>query len=78
MRRGTAVLLIALALLLGGSIYYAAQGFLVPGDSMPTDGYVAMTIGIVLSIAIGCGLMAMVFVSSRRGYDEPPRYDLDG
>jgi hypothetical protein len=78
MRRGTIVLLIVLALLLGGAIYYAAQGFLIPGESMPADGYAAMIIGIVLSIAVGCGLMALLFLSSRRGYDDPPRYDLDG
>jgi hypothetical protein len=39
---------------------------------MPTTGYVAMTLGIVFSLLVGCGLMALLFYSSRHGYDEPP------
>jgi hypothetical protein len=34
-----------------------------------------MWLGIVFSIVVGCGLMALVFYSSRRGYDVPPNYD---
>ena len=40
---------------------------------MPAQGYAAMIIGIVLSLVVGIGLMALLFYSSRRGYDEPPR-----
>jgi hypothetical protein len=32
-----------------------------------------MAIGIVFSLVVGVGLMALVFYSSRAGYDEPPR-----
>ena len=38
---------------------------------MPPAGYIAMTLGIVFSLLIGCGLMALLFYSSRHGYDEP-------
>ena len=38
---------------------------------MPAIGYVAMGFGIVFSLLVGCGLMALVFYSSRHGYDEP-------
>ena len=38
---------------------------------MPTAGYVAMMLGVVFSIVVGCGLMALIFYSSRYGYDEP-------
>jgi len=33
-----------------------------------------MILGVVLSLAVGCGLMALLFYSSRHGYDEqhPP------
>ena len=34
-----------------------------------------MWLGIVFSIVVGCGLMALVFYSSRRGYDLPPHYE---
>jgi hypothetical protein len=31
---------------------------------------VAMTLGIILSLVVGCGLMTLMFYSSRHGYDE--------
>ena len=37
---------------------------------MPEVGYVAMTIGVVFSLLIGVALMALLFYSSRHGYDE--------
>jgi len=33
---------------------------------------VAMILGIVFSLAVGIGLMFLVFYSARKGYDEPP------
>ena len=42
------------------------------GFDMPASGWVALIIGVVLSLAIGVGLMVLVFYSSRKGYDEPP------
>jgi hypothetical protein len=35
-----------------------------------------MWLGVVFSVVVGCGLMALVFYSSRRGYDAPPHYEL--
>ncbi len=40
------------------------------GAPMPTTGYVAMILGVVFSLVIGCGLMALLFYSSRHGYDD--------
>ena len=41
------------------------------GDSdISPAGWVAMGFGIILTLAVGVGLMALVFISSRRGYDE--------
>ena len=34
-------------------------------------GWVAMALGVLVALALGIGLMALVFISSRRGYDEP-------
>ena len=42
---------------------------------MPTTFYVAMALGVVFSLVIGCGLMALLFYSSRHGYDQPHRAD---
>ena len=33
-------------------------------------GWLAMGLGVILTLALGIGLMALVFISSRRGYDE--------
>ncbi len=33
-------------------------------------GWIALILGVIFSLAVGGGLMALVFVSSRRGYDE--------
>jgi hypothetical protein len=41
---------------------------------MPDQGYTALAIGVVFSSIVGIGLMALLFYSSRRGYDEPPKY----
>jgi hypothetical protein len=47
----------------------------IEGPPIPTGGYVAMWLGIVFSVVVGCGLMVLVFYSSRRGYDVPPDFD---
>jgi hypothetical protein len=36
-------------------------------------GWAAMVFGVVMTLAVGIGLMALVFISSRRGYDELDR-----
>ncbi|MBH5389502.1 MULTISPECIES: hypothetical protein [Bradyrhizobium] len=38
---------------------------------VPAAGYVALVLGVVFSLVVGVGLMALVFYSSRKGYDEP-------
>ena len=38
---------------------------------VPASGYIAMALGVIFSLVVGVGLMALVFYSSRMGYDEP-------
>ena len=46
------------------------------GDSeISGAGWLAMGLGVVATLALGIGLMALVFISSRRGYDEIGRKD---
>ena len=40
------------------------------GPPMPPSGYIAMALGTLFSLVIGIGLMALVFYSHRRGYDD--------
>jgi len=69
-------LAIPLLALLVLSIWFAVQGWIsLEGPDMPASLYVAMGLGIFFSIVVGCGLMALVFYSSRHGYDEPPRQE---
>ncbi len=73
---GTIALLVALLAILAAALWFAAGAWLsIAGPPMPTVGYVAMIFGIVVSLAVGCGLMALLFYSSRHGYDEPYRAD---
>jgi ABC-type multidrug transport system permease subunit len=42
------------------------------GDTgMSLAGWMAMILGILVTVGLGVGLMSLVFISSRRGYDEP-------
>jgi len=44
------------------------------GDSeISVAGWLAMGFGIIVTLALGIGLMSLVFISSRRGYDEAGR-----
>jgi hypothetical protein len=46
------------------------------GDSdISLAGWLAIAFGVVATLALGIGLMSLVFISSRRGYDEGPRQD---
>jgi|GEM_PF-347070 len=68
---GTIVLAVALLGILAVASWYAARAWTaVQGPPMPSNGYVAMTLGVVFSLLVGCGLMALLFYSSRHGYDE--------
>lgn len=75
---GRALLLVALGLLLAGAIAFAAWVWIDLGETeISTHGFVALGLGVVGSLVVGCGLMILVFVSARRGYDERVRYDDD-
>jgi hypothetical protein len=72
---GKAAIIIALLALLGASLWFAARSFMLEGEPMPPEGYIAMGFGVVFSLVVGIGLMALVFYSSRRGFDEPAQLD---
>jgi len=69
-------IILPLIALLAVAIWFAIHTWnAIEGPPLPTGGYVAMWLGIVFSIMVGCGLMALVFYSSRRSYDSPPHYE---
>jgi uncharacterized membrane protein YuzA (DUF378 family) len=72
----TTALVISLFVILGAAVWWAVGLWTsVEGPPMPVAGHVAMWLGIVFSLVIGCGLMALMFFSSRRGYDDRARGD---
>ncbi|KJC33540.1 signal peptide protein [Bradyrhizobium sp. LTSP885] len=54
---------------------YAYEGVIRPDAPVPTYGIVVFTIGVAALVVVGVGLMGLLFYSSRRGFDEPPRYE---
>jgi hypothetical protein len=70
---GQWIILIVLLSLLAAAGLLVYVGWTLDTDvSVPAAGYAAMAFGVLFSIVIGCGLMALIFYSSRSGYDEPP------
>jgi hypothetical protein len=69
---GRWIIVAILLLLLVATVVLAYLGWMSGGDTqVPVSGYVAMAFGVIFSLAIGIGLMALLFYSSRKGYDEP-------
>lgn len=76
---GQIVLLAALLGLLILTMVWAVRAWSASaGTPMDKNGWIALGLGTFFSLAIGCGLMALMFFSSRAGYDEaadPFRHD---
>jgi hypothetical protein len=69
----TALLLIVLLAILIATLAWVWRiADRLGGFDMPASGWIALVIGVVLSLVVGVGLMALVFYSNRKGYDEPP------
>jgi hypothetical protein len=65
------LLLVPLFALLALSVWFAAGAWMhIGGDPIPAYGYVAIAGGVLFSLLVGGGLMALVFYSHRRGYDD--------
>ncbi len=47
------------------------------GAEIGMHGWIALVLGSALTIGVGGGLMALVFYSSRHGYDEDAHYEDD-
>lgn len=61
---------VILCLFLAGSIWFAVEAWeRMAGVAVSTNGKIAMLFGIAVTMLLGVGLMALVFWSSRKGYD---------
>ncbi len=65
------MILVPLFALLAVALWFAAKAWLhFDGGDIPVYGYVAIAGGVLMSLLVGGGLMALVFYSSRHGYDD--------
>lgn len=66
-----ALIIVCLFGLLGLAIWFAGTAWVhLGGDPIPFYGYLAMAGGVFFSLLLGGVLMALVFYSSRHGYDD--------
>jgi hypothetical protein len=69
---GTWITITILLAFLAIAGWFAYEGWQLQGDvPMPKYGLIALASGIIMSLLVGIGLMALVFYSHRKGYDEP-------
>ena len=64
----TLTILLGLLLVAAGFAYWVWQE--VGAVEIGLHGWIALGLGAVLTFLLGAGLMALMFLSSRRGYDE--------
>ena len=60
---------IALGSIMGISIWFAFYGWNLTDGQVSRPGMIALILGVVFSMALGGGLMALVFWSHKKGYD---------
>jgi uncharacterized integral membrane protein len=65
-RLSVAALLALLALVL----WFIYREWISIEIDLPAWGWWALAFGVVLALAVGCGLMALLFYSDRMGYDD--------
>ena len=63
------IILIALVALLAAATLYAIDIWTAMDATMSGWGWLFLVLGVVVSVALGAGLMALVFYSSRNNYD---------
>ncbi|CAM5340097.1 putative protein OS=Afipia felis OX=1035 GN=NCTC12722_01344 PE=4 SV=1 [Afipia felis] len=68
---GRILVVLVLAALLGVTGVWAVTVWNASGDvAMGKHGWIALGLGTFFSLVIGCGLMALMFFSSRSGHDD--------
>jgi len=65
-----AIAVIALLGILAFAVIFMVSAWTRTNADLSVHGWIALTLGVLFSLIVGCGLMALVFYSSRRGYDE--------
>jgi hypothetical protein len=67
----TLSLVVLLLAMTAAALWWAADVWMsIEGPPMPAAGWAALVGGVVVSLIVGCGLMALLFYSHRHGYDD--------
>jgi len=61
--------IVAMGAILGLSIWFAFWGWNLTDVAISPAGMRALVLGVVFSMLVGGGLMALLFYSNRKGYD---------
>ncbi len=70
-KRDLLILAATLMLCVAAMWYFFSQSADIMGPvEMGVHGWIALFIGVTVSLAVGTGLMALVFFSARHGYDD--------
>ena len=70
--------IIVLLSILAGAVFAGDHGWVSAGNvAMPAWGWLMMGLGIFRTVVVGSGPMALIFYSSRAGFDEAPEIELD-
>lgn len=68
--RSLYILVPLFALLIGAFWFLVTTWERLAGDPIPAYGWFAIAGGVFFSLLVGGGLMALIFYSSRHGYDD--------
>ena len=72
---GKFLLLAFMGVFLIVSVWWATWVWGSMNAELSTDGNIALTLGIVVSLVVGVGLMVLLFQSDRRGYDATVEFE---
>ena len=74
MKRSASTIAIVIAALIVAIVVVISVGNwnFIGNSGIDLNGWIALILGVIVTLAVGIGLMALVFISNRRGYDEPP------
>jgi hypothetical protein len=70
---GKWLMMAALLALLALAFWVAYRQWILIDTDVPAWVWIATAFGVAVSMLVGGGLMALIFYSSRMGYDEPPQ-----
>ncbi len=73
---GTVLTLAVLLGFLACAVWFMIWGWTSIDAKMSVHAWAALILGVFFSCVVGFGLMALLFFSSRKGYDEPPTFVL--